>query len=305
MKCPKCGYLGFETSDRCRNCGYDFSLTVAVDPPTELPLRSADGAGAPLADLELGNGGERSHTDSAALNLDRVIGAPSSRPGRTPPEPLPLFPPEARDDAPMVAAPRPAGTPLSVRRTTPETPRARSRTDRPRFEMLDEGEVPSFSESAAVVPPPRITPLPTSPGVVEFRPASRGARLLAAGIDLALLAVVDGIVVYLTLALTGLTRQSLSALPIAPLAGFLAMLNGGYLIAFVAASGQTPGKMITGLRVMSDDGRRVDIGGAVLRAAGCAVSVLTAGLGYLPAFVTGHGRALQDRIAGTRVISVR
>lgn len=26
MKCPKCAYLGFETGDRCKNCGYDFSL---------------------------------------------------------------------------------------------------------------------------------------------------------------------------------------------------------------------------------------------------------------------------------------
>ena len=26
MKCPKCGYLGFEHVDRCRNCGYDFAL---------------------------------------------------------------------------------------------------------------------------------------------------------------------------------------------------------------------------------------------------------------------------------------
>src|SRR4051812_19496277 len=26
MKCPKCSYLGFDTGDRCRNCGYDFSL---------------------------------------------------------------------------------------------------------------------------------------------------------------------------------------------------------------------------------------------------------------------------------------
>jgi len=22
VKCPKCNYLGFETGDRCRNCGY-------------------------------------------------------------------------------------------------------------------------------------------------------------------------------------------------------------------------------------------------------------------------------------------
>jgi uncharacterized RDD family membrane protein YckC len=40
MKCPKCGYLGFEHLDRCRNCGYDFSLAEALvqNPPEDLPL---------------------------------------------------------------------------------------------------------------------------------------------------------------------------------------------------------------------------------------------------------------------------
>lgn len=40
MKCPKCGYLGFEALERCRNCGYDFSLATpaAPDPPDDLPL---------------------------------------------------------------------------------------------------------------------------------------------------------------------------------------------------------------------------------------------------------------------------
>jgi len=40
MKCPKCGYLGFETLDRCRHCGYDFSLAAAAAsrPPADLPL---------------------------------------------------------------------------------------------------------------------------------------------------------------------------------------------------------------------------------------------------------------------------
>jgi uncharacterized RDD family membrane protein YckC len=31
MKCPKCAYLGFETGDRCKNCGYDFSLLSASE----------------------------------------------------------------------------------------------------------------------------------------------------------------------------------------------------------------------------------------------------------------------------------
>jgi uncharacterized RDD family membrane protein YckC len=31
VKCPKCAYLGFETGDRCKNCGYDFSLLSAAE----------------------------------------------------------------------------------------------------------------------------------------------------------------------------------------------------------------------------------------------------------------------------------
>ena len=39
MKCPKCAYLGFERVERCRNCGYDFSLASTLNLP-ELPIRS-------------------------------------------------------------------------------------------------------------------------------------------------------------------------------------------------------------------------------------------------------------------------
>jgi uncharacterized RDD family membrane protein YckC len=33
VKCPKCGYLGFDRVDRCKNCGYDFSLVAHADLP--------------------------------------------------------------------------------------------------------------------------------------------------------------------------------------------------------------------------------------------------------------------------------
>ena len=45
MKCPKCDYLGFETGDRCKNCGYDFSLAadaVASTREPELVLREPE-----------------------------------------------------------------------------------------------------------------------------------------------------------------------------------------------------------------------------------------------------------------------
>jgi len=39
MKCSKCGYLGFETGDRCRNCGFQFSLAELYEEP-ELAIRA-------------------------------------------------------------------------------------------------------------------------------------------------------------------------------------------------------------------------------------------------------------------------
>jgi len=42
VKCPKCHYLGFETGDRCKNCGYDFSLlTIAESQPADYEIHPA------------------------------------------------------------------------------------------------------------------------------------------------------------------------------------------------------------------------------------------------------------------------
>lgn len=103
MKCPKCGYLGFQTSDRCRNCGYEFSLSVAKSDPL---------------DISLDSGPDRQRPP---LDLDRIIGAPEPSA-----DDLPLF----GDDAPLVASSRPRA-PLGVRRATTEVPRARPRVSKP------------------------------------------------------------------------------------------------------------------------------------------------------------------------------
>ena len=52
MKCPKCGYLGFETTDRCRNCQYDFSL-APFSPEPELTLHGADRKNESPTDFDL------------------------------------------------------------------------------------------------------------------------------------------------------------------------------------------------------------------------------------------------------------
>src|SRR5215218_5956330 len=73
MKCPKCGYLGFETTDRCRNCQYDFSLTPFTSDP-ELTLHGSDRRESP-GDFDLPPIARQSDTLSAtALDLDRLFG---------------------------------------------------------------------------------------------------------------------------------------------------------------------------------------------------------------------------------------
>jgi uncharacterized RDD family membrane protein YckC len=336
MKCPKCGYLGFETSDRCRNCGYDFSLSVQVDTPAELPLRSTSDAGGPLADFDLtGLDTARTPDNVSGLDLDRLIGVETPPAAASPPVPapspvavaprpaetasvpqrpaasagnsaLPLFTrkPESADDAPLITAPRPVRPPLSVRRATPDVVRGRSRTPRPAPrdpELTLQLDTADRASGASELTDTASVPADTA-GTARV---SAGARIAAAAIDLVIVGGIDAAVIYFTLAIAGLTVDDAAIIPRIPMAAFLVLLNGGYLVAFVAASGQTIGKMVTGIRVMRDDGGRVDIAGAALRAAGCAVSLLTAGLGYLPAFVTADGRALHDRLAGTRVVPAR
>lgn len=329
MKCPKCGYLGFETVDRCRNCGYDFSLSAHTESPAELPLHQRDGAGAPFADFDLSQPDASPDTDGS-LDLDRLIGtgdpsepsppmvvrppaasAPDtdSAPTSSRPSPraasgsrrrgLPLFTPSPiEDDAPLITTPRPVRAPLSVRRSTPDVPRVRPRLTRPR---ADDAEF-NFQIDAAIADSTDAVAGATARSLPDE--ASRVARLAAMLVDLLLLGSIDAAVIYLTLAIAGLTLTlaNVGVLPVVPTAAFLLLMNGGYLVMFTAAGGQTIGKMLTGIRVTTDDGARIDVGRAVVRAAGCLLSLLTAGLGYLPAFFSGDARALQDRLAGTRVV---
>src|SRR3954468_6558867 len=77
MKCPKCSYLGFERVDRCRNCGYDFSLT-SPHPEPDLTIRRDTGTVHPLEDLSLidaaSEGSPRRPTSDFGVDLDRLFG---------------------------------------------------------------------------------------------------------------------------------------------------------------------------------------------------------------------------------------
>ena len=130
------------------------------------------------------------------------------------------------------------------------------------------------------------------------------ARLGAGAIDALLLIGLDAAIVYLTLRVAGLanTIDDVLVLPPIPFVGFLILLAFGYLATFNVAGGQTIGKMLMNVRVIGDDGHRIDAASGMLRAAGCMLVPVSLGLSYVPALVTSDHRALHDRLAGTRVV---
>jgi uncharacterized RDD family membrane protein YckC len=295
MKCPKCQYISFDSGDRCRNCGYEFLLHDAA----EADRRSA-------ADLRLQNG----HEAEGPLADFFLNDTPN----------LPLFKPERDLDAPLVAPRAAPRAPLAVRRTSPAQarqaparspqPRVRVRREEPRPEpllALDSTEL-SPADDFHTERETLVQAEPVAPPAADSGPssASTPARLAGGVVDLLLIAAIDATTIYLTLRICDLTFRDVGALPIAPLVSFLALLNGGYLATFVAASGQTIGKMAAGTRVVPSGAGtsydRVSLGHAVVRAAAYLVSALPAGLGFLPALVGRDGRALHDRLADTRVV---
>ena len=136
------------------------------------------------------------------------------------------------------------------------------------------------------------------------RAATPLVRLAAGLLDMALLACLDAVVIVLTLRLAELDLQSLSTLPVAPLATFLILLNGGYVVVLTLAGGQTFGKMAFCVRVVDRVGHPVTTSIALVRGLGYLVSVLPLGLGVVWMFLDTEHRALHDRLAGTRVLMV-
>jgi uncharacterized RDD family membrane protein YckC len=308
VKCPKCGYVGFESVDRCRNCGYHFSLAESgadvelhIDTePDVLPPADFDFANglagpprerrpaAPDTDFDL-----PPHTpvpatpvdlDLPLFGPDRAKAGPAARPVSRAPQPVRggLAP----GAAPGSPAPPGAGSP------SPRTPRLRPRPQASRAETF-----PLEPE------PPREEPL-RSLQTVAARPAGPIARLVAGLLDVLILAGLDLTVLYFTLRVLRLSFGDITVLPVAPLVGFFLLLDGAYLVAFTVNGGQTIGKMAASIRVVADDGERVATGQAILRVIGYVASALPAGLGFVPGLFGPVRRALHDRLANTRVIKL-
>lgn len=308
MRCTKCHYLSFEPEPRCRNCGHDLSIDDPLadffldrDTTTGSTQRSRSAANASAG------GGVATMTPPAAEVADMartVMGPGTTSPITTE---LPLFvrdlieddDEEEEDLTPLVKVPPRPRQPLGVRRTTPDPARLRAKytpeTHEP--DLLDGVDAPAPE-------PTSIWRLPEEPAVpATSAPVSAGLRLAAAFIDASVLGAIAATTVAFTLRLVELPLAEAMTLPVVPMVAFFAMIGLGYELMFTAANGQTIGKMLMGLRVVSDDAGapadRVTLRQATIR----AVSMLPLGAGLLAA-LAGQGRAVHDRVAHTRVVRV-
>ncbi len=317
MKCPKCGYIGFESAEKCRNCGYDFSLLADPVRDLDLPLRTDEPLEAP-ADFDLRTDGADDALAPPHRTPDKDAFKLPSLPPRVPPPELPLFapppadaasPPPPRDRSRLVAvtpaaapARRPAAPPTPARPAPTPIPVRAAASFQPRS-----GRVVSLSLKEAELglelepPPPR---MPTPRSIGAGQPGGPVARAIAGVLDVSILLGLDAAVLYFTLRLCRLSFGEIGIVPIAPLVAFFALLDGAYLIAFTAVGGQTIGKMATSLKVVGEDGTPVLPGQAIVRAAGYVASMLPAGLGFVPGFFGPSRRTLHDRLANTRVVQV-
>ena len=294
MKCPKCGYLGFEQVERCRNCGYEFSLAQTPALP-ELALNAGRNEDAYPAD------------DFSFLTESSGVSE------RSTPADLPLFAPPV-DDRPLITKASPPRTPLAVRRATPEPARLRAEPRPQSFELAFEPDPAPAAPRASALRSLDGSALDSSrrradshqageePGPPGLQDAGLGARLLAVASDVLILCIVDVFVVYFTMQICGLNWSEISSLPKAPMLAFLIVQNGGYFVAFTAG-GQTLGKMAAGIRVVTaDEAEPLSVGRAGLRTLMWTLLALPAGLGFLTACFRSDRRGLHDRFAGTRVV---
>jgi len=105
MKCPKCLYIGFETGDRCKNCGYDFSLlTIAESQPPDYEIHPAAIDDVPVHVVEHLNDiddpwlGTEEQPDDPRIELATRL--PEADVSAEPLPDLPLTPPAPLVDAP-------------------------------------------------------------------------------------------------------------------------------------------------------------------------------------------------------------
>jgi uncharacterized RDD family membrane protein YckC len=237
---------------------------------------------------------------SAPPSRPPIVIAPRIRAASPPVEPLPPpAPVELGADEPDLPLRPPADLPLRPPAAAHPEPEMRVGGDDPAPRART-----STPMSAPLASADEWT-LGAEPGAAASRPVERpayfGERAQAAVLDLALLTVMWAIVVYFACRAAHVDLAGLR--PAWPYLGsYLAFLGLTYAGYFTGTTGQTLGKIATGLRVVDTEGRPPGYLRALLRAALGSLGVLAAGAGLVPILLDPARRGFHDRLVKTRVV---
>jgi len=122
--------------------------------------------------------------------------------------------------------------------------------------------------------------------------AGKGVRLIALIVDSIIFGIIGGI-----FGLNGDLRGGGVG------SGAVATLYQGYFL--TRHNGQTPGKMLMGIRVIKTDGAQLEGGDAVLRYLGYVIGAAVVFLGFIWAFFDKNNQGWHDKIANTYVVSTK
>jgi uncharacterized RDD family membrane protein YckC len=146
--------------------------------------------------------------------------------------------------------------------------------------------------------------LPLASDPAAYPLASFGRRAAAWLIDFSIVAIIA-----LSLELALALRSASSAVTVhfspAHSVGDIALLVGYFGLATYLGKGQTPGKYLLKLRVVSVTHGHLSLWHCVERALGYGASALEAGFGFWQYFVHPNHQTVHDRIAETIVLDLR
>jgi uncharacterized RDD family membrane protein YckC len=115
--------------------------------------------------------------------------------------------------------------------------------------------------------------------------------------------VIDGIILWLGLSLLDFGLAAIGTNVYETLSSFLSILIPlAYFAGFWATTGQTPGKMVMGIKVISIEGTPISWGKAILRYIGYVVSWSVFLLGFVWVGFDKKRQGWHDKIASTYVV---
>ena len=135
---------------------------------------------------------------------------------------------------------------------------------------------------------------------IEKRCAGFWQRFVAFFIDGIILSIIF-VIILVTIAFQGLeTTVSFFTY----FEGLVGAIPTAYFVGFWAWRGQTPGKMLLGIKIVTGDGGSINLGRAILHYFGYFVSAIILFFGFFMITWDSKKQGLHDKIAGTYVIKL-